>query len=147
MRVQVSLSAPFFLSFFKRFFYFYSNIYAKILVILIQRATMSLQEQLQKTKESKKMLATLPHQTRISFLYDCADLLLEAQNVIIDANQKDLNAAKELDLSNAMMERLELNPKKILNMAESLRQIADFPDPLNRILGGFTNHCGLRIQR
>ncbi len=59
MRVQVSLSAPFFLSFFKRFFYFYSNIYAKILVILIQRATMSLQEQLQKTKESKKMLATL----------------------------------------------------------------------------------------
>lgn len=108
---------------------------------------MSLQEQLHKTKESKKILATLPHQTRIRFLYDCADLLLESQSAILDANQKDLSAAKELDLSSAMLERLELNPKKILAMVESLRQIADFPDPLNRILSGFTNHCGLRIEK
>ncbi len=108
---------------------------------------MNLQEQLQKTKASKSILAVLPHHIRINFLRDCADLLCESQNVILKANQEDLTAAQDFNLSNAMMERLELNPKKIAGMAESLRQIADFPDPLNRILGGFTNHCGLRIEK
>lgn len=108
---------------------------------------MNLQEQLQKTKASKSILASLSHNVRIEFLCDCADLLLESQKIILEANQKDLEIAKGLKLSSAMMERLELNPKKLAGMAESLRQIADFSDPLNKILGGFTNHCGLRIQK
>ncbi|WP_026943809.1 glutamate-5-semialdehyde dehydrogenase [Helicobacter rodentium] len=108
---------------------------------------MNLQEQLQKTKASKSILASLSHNVRIEFLRDCADLLLESQKIILEANQKDLEIAKGLRLSSAMMERLELNPKKLAGMAESLRQIADFSDPLNKILGGFTNHCGLRIQK
>lgn len=108
---------------------------------------MNLQEQLQKTKASKSILASLPHNVRKDFLHDCANLLLESQKTILEANQKDLEIAKDLKLSSAMMERLELNPKKLAGMAESLRQIADFSDPLNRILGGFTNHCGLRIQK
>lgn len=108
---------------------------------------MNLQEQLQKTKASKSILASLSHNVRIEFLRDCADLLLESQKAILEANQKDLEIAKDLKLSSAMMERLELNPKKLAGMAESLRQIADFSDPLNRVLGGFTNHCGLRIQK
>lgn len=108
---------------------------------------MNLQVQLQKTKASKSILASLSHNVRIEFLRNCADLLLESQKVILEANQKDLEIAKDLKLSSAMMERLELNPKKLAGMAESLRQIADFSDPLNRILGGFTNHCGLRIQK
>lgn len=154
MRVQVSLSAPFtnlFLS-----FILFPLIYAKILIIieiniwiLIQckREMMNLQEQLQRTKASKGVLATLPHQLRASFLRNCAESLLESQSVILKANQEDLNAAKDFNLSGAMMERLELNPKKIMGMVESLRQIADFPDPLNKIMGGFTNHCGLRIEK
>lgn len=108
---------------------------------------MNLQEQLQKTKASKSILASLSRNVRIEFLRDCADLLLESQKIILEANQKDLEIAKGLKLSSAMMERLELNPKKLAGMAESLRQIADFSDPLNKILGGFTNHCGLRIQK
>ncbi|WP_297812263.1 glutamate-5-semialdehyde dehydrogenase [uncultured Helicobacter sp.] len=108
---------------------------------------MNLQEQLQKTKASKSILSSLSHNVRIEFLRDCADLLLESQSVILQANQEDLSLAEDLKLSSAMRERLELNPKKIASMAESLRQIADFPDPLNRILGGFTNHCGLRIEK
>lgn len=108
---------------------------------------MNLQEQLQKTKASKSILAALGHKARISFLRDCADLLLESQDKILKANQEDWNAAKDSNLSSAMLERLELNPKKIAAMAESLHQIADFPDPLNRILGGFTNHCGLKIEK
>ncbi|TLD89280.1 glutamate-5-semialdehyde dehydrogenase [Helicobacter sp. MIT 05-5294] len=108
---------------------------------------MNLQEQLQKTKASKSILAALEHKVRIGFLRDCADLLIQSQEAILKANQEDLNAAKDFGLSSAMLERLELNPQKITAMAESLRQIADFPDPLNRILGGFTNHCGLRIEK
>lgn len=114
---------------------------------LFLRVYMNLQEQLRKSKEAKKNLSTLSHNARVAFLRDCADLLLQAKDEILSANAQDLDSAVHLNLSVSMFERLELNPKKIYAMAESLRQIADFPDPLNRVLGGFSNHCGLNIEK
>ncbi len=108
---------------------------------------MNLQEQLQKTYRTKDILATLSHGVRSAFLHDCAQLLLRQQDAILESNAQDLENAKTLNLSPSMLERLELNPKKLNAMAESLQKIADFPDPLNRILGGFENHCGLKIEK
>lgn len=106
---------------------------------------MYLQEQLQKTQATKRILANLPHRIRAEFLRTSAALLIKAEARILNANAKDLAQAK--DLSPSMLERLELSPKTIQSMAESLRQIASFPDPLNNILGGFSNYCGLVIQK
>lgn len=108
---------------------------------------MQLSEQLQRIYNTKSIMATLPHHLRAQVLRDCAEALQERENAILDANKRDLAFAKTLNLSSAMLERLALDSKKIKNMAESLRQIADFPDPLNKVLGGFSNHCGLEIQK
>lgn len=108
---------------------------------------MQLSEQLQRIYNTKSIMATLPHHLRAQVLRDCAEALQERENAILDANKRDLAFAKTLNLSSAMIERLALDSKKIKNMAESLRQIADFPDPLNKVLGGFSNHCGLEIQK
>lgn len=114
---------------------------------LMQGNKMQLSEQLQRIYNTKSIMATLPHHLRAQVLRDCAEALQERENAILDANKRDLAFAKTLNLSSAMLERLALDSKKIKNMAESLRQIADFPDPLNKVLGGFSNHCGLEIQK
>ena len=88
---------------------------------------MYLQEQLQKTQATKRILANLPHRIRAELLRTSAALLIKAEARILNANAKDLAQAK--DLSPSMLERLELSPKTIQSMAESLRQIASFPDP------------------
>ena len=114
---------------------------------LMQGNKMQLSEQLQRIYNTKSIMATLPHHLRAQVLRDCAEALQERENAILDANKRDLAFAKTLNLSSAMIERLALDSKKIKNMAESLCQIADFPDPLNKVLGGFSNHCGLEIQK
>ncbi|MDD6055644.1 MAG: glutamate-5-semialdehyde dehydrogenase [Helicobacteraceae bacterium] len=106
-----------------------------------------MQELLKRVKATKGILSTLSHTKRVEFLNDCATLLLKSQDRILSANKLDLENAKKLNLSASNLERLELNAKKLENMAESLRQIASFPDPLNRILSGFSNHCGLQIEK
>lgn len=108
---------------------------------------MQLSEQLRRICDTKSVMATLPHHLRAQVLRDCAEALNQREQEILDANKRDLAFAKTLNLSAAMLERLALDSKKIANMAESLHQIADFPDPLNRVLGGFSNHCGLEIQK
>ena len=114
---------------------------------LMQGKVMQLSEQLRRICDTKSIMATLPHHLRAQVLRDCAEALQERENAILDANKRDLAFAKTLNLSSAMIERLALDSKKIKNMAESLCQIADFPDPLNKVLGGFSNHCGLEIQK
>lgn len=108
---------------------------------------MKLYETLKKAKEAKNILSQLPHTIRQNFLRDCARNLENKTLKILEANQKDLENAKQYNLNSAMLERLMLNEKRIVDMANSLREIADFPDPLNRILSGFCNASGLEIQK
>ncbi|MDE5603420.1 MAG: aldehyde dehydrogenase family protein, partial [Helicobacter sp.] len=108
---------------------------------------MNLNQTLHKAKVATNILAQLPHQQRQEFLRDCALGLEENIQNILQANTEDLKNAQDLNLSNAMMERLSLDEKKIKNMAQSLRKIADFQDPLHKILSGFSNSKGLDIQK
>ncbi|MCI5968250.1 glutamate-5-semialdehyde dehydrogenase [Helicobacter sp.] len=108
---------------------------------------MDLQEQLQKTQATKGILSALSNGLRGEFLHRCAEVLLKMESKILKANTQDLEQARELNLSASMLERLELDSKKLQNMAQSLLEIASFPDPLNKVLGGFSNHCGLKIEK
>ena len=63
---------------------------------------------------------------RAEIIFRLAELLVERQSEILDANQKDLNAAKKADnLSASMISRLALTPLKLKVLSEGLRQIAN----------------------
>jgi len=47
---------------------------------------------------------------------------------LLDANRKDVEAARANDHEAAMVDRLMLTPKSVSAMAEGLRQIAQLPD-------------------
>ena len=75
-------------------------------------------------------LATLSTESKNRFLEKLADELIAHTESIIAANKLDIEAAKEMELSDPMTERLSLNPERIKRMAEGVRQVAALPDPV-----------------
>ncbi len=67
--------------------------------------------------------------------------------VILDANKKDLAAAKNKGLSTALLDRLTLTEARIKSIADSVDIIADLPDPVGKILHEIVRPNGLKISR
>ena len=63
----------------------------------------------------------------------CADELKADSGVILEANAKDMDAARKNGLKGAFLERLTLNEKRLSQMASGLREIAALPDPVGEI--------------
>ncbi|MFO8028051.1 MAG: glutamate-5-semialdehyde dehydrogenase, partial [Opitutales bacterium] len=83
-----------------------------------------------RARKASLELATLPTETKNDFLRKLADRLVAESGAIIEANTRDLEAAKALDLSGPMTERLTFTPERIEAMAEGVRQVAALPDPV-----------------
>lgn len=76
-----------------------------------------------------------------------ADALLEKTDFIIEANDRDMQAARENGMKESMQDRLRLTPERIEGMAEGLRQVAALPDPVGNVIGGQTLANGLKITK
>jgi glutamate-5-semialdehyde dehydrogenase len=68
-------------------------------------------------------------EVRNKVLLKAAEFLLEEEDAILKANQKDLKKIPA-DATSAFRDRLTLSTQRLSSMAESLRQVADLPDPL-----------------
>ena len=66
---------------------------------------------------------------------------------ILAANRLDLDAAEANSVSNAMLDRLRLSEASIQSIAEGLCQVAELPDPLDRVFVDRTRTDGLRIRK
>ncbi len=66
---------------------------------------------------------------------------------LLDANRKDVEAARAKGLETAMVDRLTLTPKSVASMAEGLRQIAALPDPVGEISGLKYRPTGIQVGR
>lgn len=76
-----------------------------------------------------------------------ADALLAKTDFIIEANDRDMQAARENGMKESMQDRLRLTPERIEGMAEGLRQVAALPDPIGNVIGGQTLANGLKITK
>ena len=84
---------------------------------------------------------------RTAALASIAQHLLAESQAIIQANAKDLAAARAAGLSDAMVDRLTLDEKRVRAMATSVEQIAQQTDPVGQIIEGYTRPNGLRIEK
>lgn len=64
---------------------------------------------------------------------------------LLQANAKDVEAAKAKGLDAAMVDRLTLNEKSVASMAEGLRQIAQLPDPVGEISNMRYRPSGIQV--
>lgn len=62
-----------------------------------------------------------------------ADAIVTARAALLEANAKDMQTGRQNGLDAALLDRLELNDERIDSMAESLRQVANLPDPIGEI--------------
>ena len=75
-----------------------------------------------------------------------ADLLEARQNVILEANAQDMDAARG-HISEVMLDRLLLTSARIAAMAQGIRQVAALPDPVGKALTTHTTPGGLLIEK
>ena len=66
---------------------------------------------------------------------------------LLEANDKDVEAAKRKGLEPALVDRLSLDQKSIAAMAEGLRQIARLPDPVGEISEMRYRPTGIQVGR
>lgn len=77
-----------------------------------------------------------------------AAALRAATPAILEANQRDMEAAQAKGLSGAMLDRLQLDEKRIAAMADGVAKVASLPDPVGRVLEAWdVAHNGLHIEK
>jgi len=67
--------------------------------------------------------------------------------LILKSNKKDILNAKSKKIKNSMIDRLQLNNKKIDQIINSINKIIKFKDPLGKILSSWKRPNGLVIKR
>ena len=66
---------------------------------------------------------------------------------ILEANQKDLDAAEKNGRDAAFLDRLRLDADRVASMAKGLREVAALPDPVGTVIASWTRPNGLEIAR
>ena len=106
-----------------------------------------LQTQAKRAREAWRVLAVAGTEKKNAALHAMADCLMENQEKILSANRLDIEAAREKGTGAAFIERLTLNEKRVLAMAEGLRAVAELNDPIGAELEAWTRPNGLKIVK
>ena len=66
---------------------------------------------------------------------------------ILAANERDMSAARGAKLSGALLDRLQLDGKRVESIARSIEEVVALPDPIGTLIAGWDRPNGLNIQR
>lgn len=98
-------------------------------------------------KAASYKLAQLSSREKNRVLEKIADYLEAQAHDIIQANDQDVLEARRNGLSEAMLDRLALNPERLKSIADDVRQVCKLADPVGQIIDGGLLDSGLRIER
>ncbi len=100
-----------------------------------------------RAKSASRSLARLSTKKKNALLLAVAEQLEVREKEILQANKVDLQTAKETGLSGALLDRLELNPKRFAEMVEGVRKVAALSDPVGEVLRKWKQPNGLEISK
>ena len=98
-------------------------------------------------KAASCRLAIATPEEKNTALKAAAKALRIATPGILEANAKDVEAAKAAGRPAAFVDRLLLDEKRIAGVAKGLEEIAELPDPIGTVLAEWTRPNGLKFQR
>ncbi|WP_373511635.1 glutamate-5-semialdehyde dehydrogenase [Persicitalea sp.] len=98
----------------------------------------------QATRQAAAAVRNLGDSTKAELLNNLAERVLAQRDFILTENQKDLD---RMDDSDPKKDRLLLNEKRIEGLAQSLRDVAQLPDPSGGVLLERTLEQGLKMQK
>lgn len=98
-------------------------------------------------KMASRSLARLDAKQKNLLLRDLGENLIKRKEEILEANQEDLAMGVENGLSEALMDRLMLNEKRILSMKEGLYTVEKLENPVGEIFEMKTLDDGLKVGK
>ena len=96
---------------------------------------------------AQRVLASSPAHARSRVLERLGVLLAERTPSLLEANETDLQLARDAGIAPALLARLSLSEDKIASLIQGVAELAAQPDPLGRILRHTELDEGLRLRQ
>ena len=107
-------------------------------------APVHLEALLERSRRASRGLASAK---RNAALESIAAALLTNTDAILNANERDVAAERRKGTSDALVDRLTLSRARLKDISDAVYLVAALPDPLRRVLDGWTLPNGLRVQK
>lgn len=101
----------------------------------------------QKAKIASQALVGMSTNEKNKALQNIANQLLKEKQYLIEENKKDLEKGKERGLSDAVLDRIMLNEKRIEDMAAAIELLVELEDPIGETLESINKDNGLLIEK
>ena len=101
----------------------------------------------QRAKEASYELMNATTTQKNEALLKMAEKLLENKDYIIKENKKDLDRAIEKGTTEAMLDRLKLDEKRLADMADGLKEVVALADPVGEVTSMWKRPNGLQIGK
>ena len=98
-------------------------------------------------RAAQRVLARLSDEQKSAALLAAAAALRAAGPAILAANARDMAAGAARGLSDALLDRLRLDPARLTAMADGVAQVAVLPDPVGQIIDSAARPNGLALSR
>jgi glutamate-5-semialdehyde dehydrogenase len=99
------------------------------------------------SQNAAKVLANVSTDIKNKALLNMAEELVKQTPFLITENAKDIEHARQAELSSAMIDRLTLKKSTIKGIAEGLTEVATLPDPVGKITSMWRRPNGLLVGR
>jgi glutamate-5-semialdehyde dehydrogenase len=97
--------------------------------------------------EAAGMLALANTERKNTALSVAAAAVRARRGALLTANERDMSAARAAKLSGALLDRLQLDEKRVEGIARSIEEVVALPDPIGTTVADWDRPNGLRIQR
>ncbi|MBB4933182.1 glutamate-5-semialdehyde dehydrogenase [Lipingzhangella halophila] len=101
----------------------------------------------ERAKEAAADLAPLSRAVKDEALLAVADTLVREAESIVEANAEDVARARENGESEAVVDRLTLDVKRVDAIADAVRDIVELPDPVGEVVRGKSLPNGLELRQ
>ena len=98
-------------------------------------------------KKAAPALGNLGSSVKNKALANISAALRQNSAELIAANKLDIENARKNGMSEAMIDRLEINEKRVEAMAEGVDKVISLDDPIGEVIGGGELYNGLRIVK
>lgn len=98
-------------------------------------------------KKAAPALGNLGSSAKNKALAKISEALRQNKGELIEANETDLENARKNGMAEAMIDRLEINEKRVEAMAEGVDKLISLDDPIGEIIGGGELANGLKIVK
>jgi len=98
-------------------------------------------------REAAAAIAALDTEAKRHLLHAMADALGADEAGVLEANAKDMAAARANGTSDAMLDRLRMDASRIAGIVAAIREVATLPDPVGIVTRRETRPNGIVVER